>query len=118
ATRTVSTKAVELQGATLVIGGTTGGDTIVVAPSDRVGNLNVTINGTSQGNFNPGSQLVVYGQAGNDIIQLATSRIQNKTVTVGVPAVLYGDDGNDTLDASGSTANNVLLGGAGAATPH
>src|SRR5207245_4053553 len=31
-----------------------------------------------------------------------------------VPAFLFGGDGNDTLDAGGSTANNVLLGGAGA----
>jgi Ca2+-binding RTX toxin-like protein len=30
-----------------------------------------------------------------------------------VPALLFGGDGNDTLDASGSTANNVLVGGAG-----
>src|SRR5205807_682916 len=30
-----------------------------------------------------------------------------------VPALLFGGDGNDTLDASGSSANNVLVGGAG-----
>ena len=32
---------------------------------------------------------------------------------MGTPAFLFGDDGKDTLDASGSSANNVLHGGAG-----
>jgi len=32
---------------------------------------------------------------------------------VSTPAFLFGDDGNDTLSTAGSTANNVLEGGAG-----
>lgn len=30
-----------------------------------------------------------------------------------MPALLFGGDGNDTIDAGGSSANNVLVGGAG-----
>ena len=47
----------------------------------------------------------MYGNGGSDTIRLAGN--------LSVPAFLFGGDGNDTLDASGSTANNVLLGGTG-----
>jgi Ca2+-binding RTX toxin-like protein len=47
----------------------------------------------------------VYGYGGYDTLQLTSG--------LTVPAFLFGGDGNDTLDARGSTANNVLVGGAG-----
>jgi Ca2+-binding RTX toxin-like protein len=46
-------------------------------------------------------------------VQLQTARVGKATVYLGVPAVLFGGDGNDTLNASGSTASNILVGGPG-----
>jgi Ca2+-binding RTX toxin-like protein len=104
---------VVLQGAILVVGGTTSADKIYLTAADSTGkSVNISINGTSWGTFQPG-QIVVYGQAGNDTIQIKSAIINKQTVYVTVPAVLFGGDGNNTLDASGSTANNVLVGGAG-----
>jgi hypothetical protein len=97
----------------LFVGGTTGADTIVIKPTDANGTLNVKIGATSLGNFKPSGHIIVYGQAGDDTIKLQTASINGKTVYVTAPAFLFGDDGNDTLDASGSSANNVLEGGAG-----
>src|SRR5207302_5325888 len=54
----------------------------------------------------PFAHLLVYGYGGNDTLRL--------TGGLTVSAFLFGGDGNDTLDAGGSTANNVLVGGAGA----
>jgi hypothetical protein len=113
AVATIAIKAVDMQGGNLVVGGTTGDDQIIITPADGAGNLKVTINGASQGTFNPSGQIIVYGQAGNDTIRLANNHISGKTYYVTDPAVLFGGDGNDTLDASGSTANNILVGGAG-----
>ena len=113
AQQTITINAVDLQGGTLVIGGTTANDNITVAPADASGNLAVTINGASQGTFAAPAQIVFYGQAGGDQIKLNTKKIGSTTYYVTVPAILFGDAGNDTLDARGSTANNILVGGAG-----
>src|SRR5207245_1356157 len=87
----------------LVVEGTANAETIVLSPGTGNG-VAVSINGTSVGTFAaPGgvafAHLLVYGYGGNDILRL--------TGGVTVPAFLFGGDGNDTLDASGSTANNV-----------
>src|SRR5262249_45706094 len=50
------------------------------------------------------AHLLVNGSGGDDYISLA--------VGLTVPALLFGGDGNDTLDAGGSSANNLLVGGA------
>jgi hypothetical protein len=97
----------------LFVGGTTGADTITIKPADTSGTLNVKIGTISFGNFTPTDHIVVYGQAGDDIIKLQSAVISGKTVYVTAPAFLFGDAGNDTIDASGSSANNVLEGGAG-----
>src|SRR5207244_11346146 len=60
--------------------------------------------------------VVVYGQSGNDQIKLVTNKIGPTTYYVTAPAAPFGDAGNDTLDARGSTANNILVGGAGTDT--
>ena len=109
----VAIKAVEMQGTTLAVGGTVGGDTIVVTPTDTNGNLTVTINGVSQGTFRP-TEILVYGQAGADTIQLQSRRDRGTTTYVIVSAILFGGDGGDTVDARGSSAANALLGGDGA----
>src|SRR5262249_47163259 len=100
-------KAAELQvdplgGTALVVGGTTGADTIAITPAGD-GAVRVKVNGTMQGTFAPTGRIIVYGQAGNDII----------TVSHGVKrsAWLYGGGGNDYLEGGGG--NDVLLGGGG-----
>jgi Ca2+-binding RTX toxin-like protein len=97
----------------LFIGGTTGADTITIKPADAAGTLDVKIGTTDLGNFKPTGHLIVYGQASDDTIKLQTAAINGKTVYVTAPAFLFGDDDNDTLNTQGSTANNVLVGGAG-----
>ncbi len=118
ASMTVSVTAVAMQGGNLIVGGTTGADTIVIKPADTAGDLAVTVNGAAQGSYHPTGQIVVYAQAGDDHVQLQTAKIGKTTVWVKVPAILFGGDGNDNLDASGSTANNILVGGAGNDTLH
>jgi hypothetical protein len=97
----------------LLVGGTTGADTIVIKPADANGTVNVKIGSTNLGNFQPTGHIIVYGQAGDDTIKLQTASINGKTVYVSTPAFLFGGDGNDTLNTQGSSANNVLEGGAG-----
>jgi uncharacterized delta-60 repeat protein len=98
---------------TLAAGGTAAGDTIIFQPTDALGNITVTINGADQGTFHPTAGIAAFGQAGNDLLRLLSKKIKGTTVFITVPAVLSGGDGNDGLDASGSTANNILLGGTG-----
>jgi hypothetical protein len=86
----------------LVVGGTLGGDTIVVNSS---GGINVRINGKVMGVFRPTSRIVVYGQDGNDHINLAPLK------NFGGQVIVRGGDGNDTIIGGGSS--NVLLGEAG-----
>jgi Ca2+-binding RTX toxin-like protein len=106
ATQTVSITAVAIQddplygGKMLVVGGTLGNDKIVLNPSHG---MKVQINGKSQGNFTPTSRAVVYGQDGNDNIQVAGA--------VRLPVWLYGGNGNDRL--KGAKGNDFLFGGAG-----
>src|SRR5262249_2935867 len=80
--QTVPVTAVEVQAGTLVIGGTTGDDTITVNPADASGNLAVSIGGVSQGTFAPPALIVIYGQAGNDQIKLNTKKFGGTTYSV------------------------------------
>jgi hypothetical protein len=97
----------------LVVGGDTGNDTITLTPGAKLGSIVVVINGTTIGTFTPTAAIVVIGQSGNDTITLA-KRVSGSTVTpIMTPALLYGGSGNDTIDARGSTANNILIGGKG-----
>src|SRR4029077_15756343 len=73
--RAISIQAVEMQGNALAVGGTPGNDTIVLSPADALVTINVNVNGTSLGNFNPTDHILVYGQGGNDLIQLASKKI-------------------------------------------
>jgi hypothetical protein len=114
ATTSLTVQTAQMQGGTLAVGGTTGNDTIILSPADATGDINVKYNGTSLGNFKPTDHILVYGQSGNDNIRLKSTTIGTTTYYITVPAFLYGGGtGNDTLDARGSTANNVLTGGGG-----
>jgi PKD repeat protein len=101
--------AVELQadpfgGTALVVGGTTGADTIVFDSADWWGaSIRLKINGVVQGNYSPTGRLIAYGQAGNDVIGVDDDIHRS--------AWLYGGVGNDVL--LGGAGNDVLLGGAG-----
>ena len=98
----------------LAVGGTTSNDTIILSPADAAGDINVNVNGTSLGNFKPSGRILVYGQAGNDVIQLASQKTKGTTYYITAPALIYGGGtGNEDLSAAGSTANNVIIGGGG-----
>jgi hypothetical protein len=93
----------------LVVEGTAYDDYLVLSPG--TGNsIDLSVSGYSVGSFSaPGGaafgRLLVYGYAGSDGIYVSGGMT--------VPAFLFGGDGYDSLDADGSIANNVLVGGAG-----
>jgi Ca2+-binding RTX toxin-like protein len=86
-----------------VVGGTTDNDVIVFNPEGNDGDIQVLINGVSEGIFHPTGLIIAYGQAGDDDIQVAGS--------INLQAWLYGNAGNDRL--KGGAGNSILLGGAG-----
>lgn len=86
----------------LVISGTTGADVIRVYPGAG-GQLSVKIGRRRLGQFNPTGRIVVYGGAGNDVIQISSS--------IARAAWLFGEAGNDKL--SSGTGFDILLGGDG-----
>ena len=73
----------------------------------------MTINGTAQGVYNPSGAIFVYAQAGIDNIQFETAKFTGQTRYIQDAAFVFGGDGNDSLDARGSSANNVIVGGTG-----
>src|SRR5262249_40645319 len=77
----------------LVVGGTTGGDTLLVTPGASAGTLTVTLNGVSTTYAAPAghpfSRLIVFGQAGDDVLQ-----VSNRVL---VDSELHGNAGNDVL---------------------
>jgi hypothetical protein len=84
-------------------------DTIILSPGGGNG-IAVNYNGNAAGTMTPSgslpfAHLIVYGNGGSDWIRLVGG--------LNVSALLFGGDGGDTLDATGSTAANVLVGGAG-----
>jgi hypothetical protein len=114
----VTVQTVQLQGNPLAVGGTMGNDVITLSPADPTGDITVNVNGTTSFNgitkFTPTDHILVYGQAGNDTIQLVSNKISGTTYYLTVPAFLYGGGtGNEILSAAGSTANNVVIGGGG-----
>jgi len=85
----------------LFVGGTSGNDTIVFSPSGNTGDVTVMRNGVTLGTYHPTGRIVVYGNDGNDDIQVAGS--------ITLPAWLYGGKGDDRL--KGGNGNNVLIAG-------
>jgi autotransporter-associated beta strand protein len=113
AVHTISIRSVELQGDTLVVGGTTGDDRISIEAADLSGAVRVEINRNDEEIWTPQGGIVVYGQAGDDLIAVEGKRIRGKLATIDVPALLDGGVGDDVLTVFGSTARNILLGGDG-----
>ena len=84
----------------LAVGGTPQADRIVV---NQANGFKVVVNGTSFDAAAPTSRILVFGQSGNDDLEVAGS--------IAVSAWLYGDAGNDRLQ--GGNGHDVLLGGEG-----
>src|SRR5205823_149435 len=82
ATRTVTVSAALIEGDALFVGGTTGNDQITLKPTDGNGNIGVTINGASVGTFNPSARIVVYGQSGDDVIELLNTKVGKDTYAI------------------------------------
>ncbi len=112
----------------LVIKGTDGNDRITLQPANLRGNIRVTIQSITRGFLGgriqtqttfvaapaaAGGHIVVFGQGGDDEIVIRTATFNGITRSLRVPVFMFGGAGNDMLDARGSTANNVLDGGAG-----
>jgi hypothetical protein len=93
----------------LFVTGSPGSDTIVLAPGAGNG-VTISYNGSSLGTVTPSgaapfAHVIVSGNGGADTIRLVGG--------LNVSALLLGGDGGATLDAQGSVAANVLVGGAG-----
>jgi hypothetical protein len=120
---TVTVEAVDLQAdpsdpsgqtSALLVGGLSATDTITLTPVDLLGRqINVLINGVSQGVFGPTGHVIVYGETGTHTVQEVTAVIGGVTTYVSVPALLFAGTGNTRLDARGSNVGNVLVGGGG-----
>ena len=89
-------------GTALVVGGDVGRDKITLSAA-RGGTIQVLLNGISQGLFGPTTRVLVFGQDGNDDINVAGG--------ITLPAFLYGGAGNDRLQGGGG--DNVLVGAGG-----
>jgi Ca2+-binding RTX toxin-like protein len=96
----------------LYLGGTTGSDSIAITPVAG-GGVKVGMNFVTYGSFFPTGHVVVYSQSGNDIIKTAAQTINGVLTYVSVPVLFFAGNGNDILNVTGSSANNVLVGGGG-----
>jgi hypothetical protein len=96
----------------LYMGGTTGNDTIAITPVAGNG-VQAAMNFVNYGHYFPTGHVVVYGQSGNDIIKTAPMSINGVLTYVSVPALFFAGNGTDILNATGSIASNVLVGGSG-----
>src|SRR5207245_1858484 len=82
--------------------------------------VKVGMNMVNYGSFFSISRVVVYGQAGNDIIKTAAQTINGALTNVSVPVMFFSGGDNDILNLTGSGSNlgtpipnNVLVGGGG-----
>jgi predicted outer membrane repeat protein len=100
-TTPVNVTAILLENGVLTIGGTTGNDTIRVQ-ADGTG-VAVLLNGVASGPYTGVNALALYGQQGNDLLEVDAA--------LTLPAYLDGGLGNDTL--IGGAGNDTLRGGPG-----
>jgi hypothetical protein len=97
----------------LVVTGTPGKDTITLTAVDALGNIGVTVNGQSLGTFQPTGHILVNSLDGDDVVRLKSTTSRTGVRHIGVPAVIIAGNGKNTIDASGSSADNVLVAGTG-----
>ena len=104
ATHAISVVVAEVQDGVLVVGGTTGADSIQVKKGAGDGaSLEVFVNGVNLGEFSGLTRAVVYGQAGDDDL--------DATGSTDLALELYGGAGDDRL--KGGSKDDILDGGAG-----
>src|SRR5262249_54261875 len=96
----------------LLVGGTTGADTIRIVPQGAGGAVKVLMNGADLGTYSGFTSIAVFGQSGDDDIGVAPTIVWS--------ACLFGDDGNDRLQAGhgdsvlfGGNGDDMLIGGSG-----
>jgi hypothetical protein len=97
----------------LVVTGTPGKDSITLVATDAQGGIDVTVNGQLLGHFQPTGHIVVNSLDGNDTVRLKSTIGRSGVRRIGVPAFVIAGNGNDLVDASSSSADNVLVAGAG-----
>jgi ELWxxDGT repeat protein len=127
-TESVTITQAEVQGGTLAVGGTAGGDLFTVTPGAAAGSVDVTLNGTDLGTFTPAggavviyggpgsAALTVYGTAGADAFTLGAGTVTVNGLAVSFNSVrtvsVNGLAGNDTFTvADPSAVVNVIGGG-------
>jgi hypothetical protein len=115
----VTTDPINSANQALIVIVPSGGGTVQLMPTNAAGtSIQVTeiIHGkkTTFGPFTltTADHIIVYGQTGNDIIQELPGTISGSP-TIAVSAILLGGSGTNMLSAAGSSAGNVLVGGAG-----
>ena len=86
----------------LFVSATAGPDNIQVVPYTGSSRMQVFINGASQGIFAPTGHLIVFGQSGDDLINVTVPHVS---------AYLYGGNGNDTIRSG--NGDSFLIGGDG-----
>ena len=105
----------------LYVSATTGNDNISVVPVTGNSSMQVFINSDQFGPFSFGGHIIVFGQAGNDVINVSMpsrsafvygGRGDDLINTGNAGSILMGNDGNDTLN--GGNASDLLIGGLGA----
>lgn len=115
----ITTLTVHVVGDTLFVGGTIWNDQIIIEQLEPNGNdARVTINGHVISIFYipPGSSpgnVVVYGQGGDDYIQMVAPEEDPNDTGFTFTTHLFGGDGNDTLMASENSGLTILVGGDG-----
>lgn len=87
----------------LVVGGSTGADSLAFTATAVRGEVSVSINGRPAERYMPTGRVIVFGQAGNDLITMAADMT--------IPGWLFGGDGNDLLQGAGGS--DLLVGDAG-----
>jgi hypothetical protein len=113
ASRPIAVTTSFTDGTKLIVGGTSGNDTIAITPVEATGKkVQAKLGTKSLGAFS-WKEIIVYGNDGNDKVTVASAVIRGKTTLVNIPTRLFGGSGNDLLDVAGNKAPNVLVGGDG-----
>ncbi|HVK14131.1 MAG TPA: hypothetical protein VM597_35645, partial [Gemmataceae bacterium] len=87
----------------IIVSGTPAANTISVDPGTTAGQVQVTLDGTPLGQFDPGNRVVVFADASNDTVTVNPA--------LGIATDLAGEAGDDTLTGAGGS--DVLSGGVG-----
>jgi Ca2+-binding RTX toxin-like protein len=97
----------------LYIGGTSHADKITLTAADALGKrVTVRLGTKVVGTFKP-TKIFVFAGAGNDIVTTLSAKIGGKAVTPNIPLRIFGESGNDVINVSKNRGQAVILGNAG-----